>query len=738
MIRQALTLIPLLLILTINSGKSQNIDSLLTIADNTPSDSVKLTILLKVASNLSATKPDSAIHFYRKSLEIAQSKGLEAFTFRALTDLGMLYLNTSQYSEAKMALLNSLEGAKRMNDSTRIMAAHSNLGSLYAQIGAGDKTILHLREATNFITHETPPNEIGKLYGRLGNFYLYNQNYPESEEYFHKAIPCFERAGNKKGMIVATQNLGVIEKRRKNYNKGILYYEQALKSYREINYVAGIGQCLANIGEIYYLLGLNNLALHNQQEALRIFRENNMLVDEILVLCSITNTYNSQKQYNKSINALQDALNQLDKCPENKGLALTVYYQLQNTYKQLGDIDRAYLYLSKYQLLSDSIARSETQEKVEQLRTQFEVEQKEKDLKLLTTENELKEAIIRRKNIFQIFYIVSIGLAVATIVSLYFMFRTKKRSNRELLIKNAEILQQKEEITAQRDEIEAQKEEIEAQRDDLEVQRRIAIDQRDEIARQKKNITDSIAYARHIQTALFPNDQEVKQAIPECFVYFKPLDIVSGDFYWVHKHEAGSILAVADCTGHGVPGAIMSVMGINFLNSIVHENNVTDPGLILTLLNDQVITALSHADEHLQDKDGMDISLCSIDFKNRTMLYSCAKNRILVVRAREVIQLEAEKYSIGKSPFKDKIAYTTQQLQLQPNDMVYLMTDGYIDQFGGPFRSKFLASRFKKLIAEISSWQMSEQKNMLERNLNEWQGPVPQIDDILVVGMRIS
>jgi serine phosphatase RsbU (regulator of sigma subunit) len=120
------------------------------------------------------------------------------------------------------------------------------------------------------------------------------------------------------------------------------------------------------------------------------------------------------------------------------------------------------------------------------------------------------------------------------------------------------------------------------------------------------------------------------------------------------------------------------------------------------------------------------------------MLYSCAKNRILVVRAREVIQLEAEKYSIGKSPFKDKIAYTTQQLQLQPNDMVYLMTDGYIDQFGGPFRSKFLASRFKKLIAEISSWQMSEQKNMLERNLNEWQGPVPQIDDILVVGMRIS
>jgi len=706
---------------------SQNIDSLKGVINSDCGDSTKAATFYKLATSYYDSSPDSSVLFYSKCLELAQDINLR---FKASNGLAFLYLNVSNYSKAQDYLLECINIADEKNDSLLLLTSNSNLGNLYIQIELNDKTIYHLKKASEYINENKYPNEAGKLYGRLGNFYLYQNYYNEAEENYKKAITAFQKAKNLKGIIIATQNLGVIEKRRKNYSKAIDYYNQALKSYESIGYEIGEGQCLANIGNIHTENKEYRLAYSHLLEALKLFKKNRQVYDEVVCYSEIVELFQNQNDYSKAIEFALKAKDLLDSLPENDQTRLLVLSQLNRIYKNMGNIDLAYQYLSNYQQLNDSLYKSKLNDKIESLKIQYEVEQKDKNLKLLTLENELKDAKIKRKSIFQIFYLVTIGLSLLVIISLYVLFRIKITANNELVLRNSKILQQKEEI-------EAQWEEIEAQRDDLEIQRGLAINQRDEIIRQKKNITDSIAYAEHIQTAMLPNENEVIEVIPNSFVFFKPLDIVSGDFYWVNKSNGQSLIAVADCTGHGVPGAFMSVMGINLLNTVIIEQEVSDPGEVLNRLNHQVIAALSHTDSNLQDKDGMDISVCSIDNESLLMKYSSAKIKVLICRNGKLIQLETDKYSIGKSPLFEKISFLTRSFQLNKSDMIYLMTDGYTDQFGGKERTKFLSSRFKKIVLEIANLDISDQKRIIKERIEEWQGAFPQVDDMLIVGIRV-
>jgi len=709
---------------------AQNLDSLKKVVSSKEIDSLKTDAYYKLANAYYEQDSDSAILFYNKCIELTRKTQNDALRFNALNDLSFLYLNSSSFIKAKEGYVECLEIAISKNDSAWLSSTHGYLGSLYLQIELNDKAIYHLKEACKYINNKKQPDEAGKLNGRIGNFYLSQEYYDDAERYYMKAIAYFNVNKTVKGIIIATQNLGVIEKRRKNYDKAIAYYNQALESYESINYLVGVGQCLANIGNIYSEKKEYGIALRNLNDALAIFKQTNHLNDEVLCYVEICDLYNRQKDFSHAIKTINKAKVYLDSIPNNDNTKIAVLDELHKTNRNLGNIDLAYKYLLEYQTLNDTLNKLNSKAKVETLRIQYEVEQKDRDIKLLTVENELKDARIRRKSQFQLFYLVVIGLSSIALLLLIILFSIKNRANKNLIAKNSEILQQKEEI-------EAQREEIEAQRDDLEIQRSIAVQQRDEITRQKKNITDSIAYAKHIQMAMLPNDSEIKLVIPDGFVFFKPLDIVSGDFYWVNQSDHQSVIAVADCTGHGVPGAFMSVMGINFLNSLVVEQGITKPGDVLTNLNQYVISALSHADSNLQDKDGMDISLCCVDRSKMEMQYSCAKIKILIWRRGEVIQLETSKYSIGKSPFIERITFDTNTISIQTDDMVYLMSDGYVDQFGGKDRVKFLSSRFKKILLEIAHLSPDNQERIISKTISDWQGSYPQIDDILIVGFRI-
>jgi len=291
---------------------------------------------------------------------------------------------------------------------------------------------------------------------------------------------------------------------------------------------------------------------------------------------------------------------------------------------------------------------------------------------------------------------------------------------RDNLAENERSLEQK--VKERTEEVVRQKEEIEVKNEELGIL--------------YKQVTDSILYAKRIQDAILPPDSFIKSLLPDSFVLFKPKDIVSGDFYWFDHKEDVVYFSTVDCTGHGVPGAFMSLVGHNILKDIVTNTNLKKPGEMLSQMRDQVIKTL-HADtDGNRAKDGMDMTLCSLNRKTLELQYAAAYNALYVVRNEELIEYPANKFPIGAF-IGDKKNFDNHVVQLQKNDTIYLFSDGYADQFGGERGKKFMVGNFRKLVLKVSASPISEQKAIFEQTISDWQGEREQVDDILLMGVRV-
>ena len=256
------------------------------------------------------------------------------------------------------------------------------------------------------------------------------------------------------------------------------------------------------------------------------------------------------------------------------------------------------------------------------------------------------------------------------------------------------------------------------------------------ITAQKKEITDSIEYASRIQTAILPPPEYIGNLLPQQFIVYRPRDIVSGDFYWIAEKNNRIISIVADCTGHGVPGAFMSMLGVAFLNEIISRNAGITAGQILHELREQVIVSLHQTGKEGESQDGMDISLFILDKEKRSMQYAGANNSMIICRGDELIELKADKMPIGIHT-KASEPFTNHVIELKEGDMLYAFTDGYPDQFGGLRGKKFMIKNFKKLLLDIRDKKVEEQKTILENTLDNWMANTTQVDDILIMGVRV-
>ncbi|MDX2432888.1 MAG: SpoIIE family protein phosphatase, partial [Bacteroides sp.] len=308
-------------------------------------------------------------------------------------------------------------------------------------------------------------------------------------------------------------------------------------------------------------------------------------------------------------------------------------------------------------------------------------------------------------------FIILLVIAVLVLFYLYLKYRERQ------LIRDKRNLEKN--VKERTREIEDAKVEIETQRD--------------QIVEQTKGITDSIQYASHIQHAVLPGKLTLQKYLPEHFILFKPRDIVSGDFYWVEQKNDRLIICAADCTGHGVPGAFMSMLGLTFLNEIVNKDEILKASEILDRLRSYIINAMSHKDS--QGMDGMDISLVVLDRGLNTMEYAGAYNPLILVRQGEVLEYKADKMPVGKHVVEVG-PFTNQRIPLEKGDVFYLFSDGFPDQFGGEKGGKYKTRPFRLLLQRISKKPMEEQHRILENELNDWMKDVEQVDDILVMGIR--
>lgn len=361
----------------------------------------------------------------------------------------------------------------------------------------------------------------------------------------------------------------------------------------------------------------------------------------------------------------------------------------------------------------------------------FQEEKIKKQRSILSNQG---ETIKRQENLIWI-GIVFIVLIAGFAFMVFRNYRAKKRHASVLQEKNVAIQQQNEEINQQ-------KEEILAQRDEIESQREMALIQRDEIAEVNREMVDSIQYAQRIQSAVFPPRLLMEAALPEYFVLNRPRDIVSGDFYWLKHVKGKTYLAVADCTGHGVPGAFMSMLGITSLNELINQKGALPACEMLDGLRQKIIYSLHQTGKEGESKDGMDISMIIYDEKARTLEYAGANNSLYIIREgeeeRELLEFKPDKMPIGLHAGTEDKNFCSHHIPLQKGDCCYLFSDGYADQFGGPKGKKFKYKPFKELLKEVHHQSLSDQHDRLAAAIDNWRGDLEQVDDILVVGIRVA
>ncbi|MBK6521554.1 MAG: SpoIIE family protein phosphatase [Sphingobacteriaceae bacterium] len=484
-------------------------------------------------------------------------------------------------------------------------------------------------------------------------------------------------------------NIGLTYLDKANNTAALKFFFKALEISNKMQDEFNMAVNSENIGLTYYEMKNDNLALIYYAKAIKIWylREDENSIP--ITLGYMANTFIRQKKWNMAIDTLQKAMKFAEKV-NSMASQRDISLHLSEAYEGSGDIANSFKYYRLGKSLSDSLHNGDKTKEITEIQLNYTFNKiKVRDSIKHELEVKAKETQLSTERNYK--YVVS-GVLVLILVLLFFVFKNykeKKKAN--------------EVITFQKDIVE----------------------------KKQKEILDSITYARRIQTALLTQDEVINNYIKAHFHFFKPKDIVSGDFYWVAKKDHLLYLAVCDSTGHGVPGAFMSLLNINFLNEAINEKNITKPNEIFNYVRNELINSISKEGQ----QDGFDGVLICINTLTKEITYSAANNKPLLISDNEIQQLETDKMPVGKS-VKEGM-FRLFNIQLRNSDTLYLFTDGYADQFGGPRGKKFKLNELNKLLRSITHLPMIEQKQKLKEHFDLWKGDLEQVDDVLLFGIKI-
>ncbi|MBI5218110.1 MAG: SpoIIE family protein phosphatase [Bacteroidia bacterium] len=382
----------------------------------------------------------------------------------------------------------------------------------------------------------------------------------------------------------------------------------------------------------------------------------------------------------------------------------------------------------------------------------YQNEKKQKEIELQESKLAKKDIEVKQQRTQKIAFICGFVLMMVLSVVIFKSYRDKQKANILLAKQKHEIEEKNEELNRQNEEIAAQRDEIETQRDEITAQRDLVTKQKERIEEIHEDVIDSIRYAERIQRAVIPTDEFVDSLGIQYFIIYKPRDIVSGDFYWFAKRKNWILAALADCTGHGVPGAFMSMLGISFLNEIIAQEEVQQASHALDKLREYVIFSLHQKGAFYEQKDGMDIAFVAIDLNPQTspvslgsepgktsevytVHYAGANNPLYFFRNGDFIEYKADTMPIAI--YENMTPFTNHEIQMKKDDVLYLFSDGFIDQFGGDNGKKFLKKRLKEILTQIQNLSMPEQKIKMVSIFENWKGGNEQIDDVSLIGIKI-
>ncbi len=717
-----------------NNAAFADIDSLLTVLNGSKGEK-KAEVQLELCKQYKGKDTEKALEFCTIATRFYTESGNEKALSECYHCTGNVYYVKGEYPKAIVFFKDALKIRNSIGDDEGAANSLNNLGVMHRKIGQLEMALEYYIKALELKEKNGANEDIIGTINNIGSLYYTQKNYDKALKYFERAQFLYQGQKDKNGLAATYNNLSLIYFEQNDKSKAFEYNKLSYDLRKEMGDDHGMGVSLNNFGRIYELDNNYEKALENYFESEKTYKTIGDLINQANVLNNIGGIYIKLKNYKKAKEYIFRSLTlaqNLDNMPQVKDN----YLSLSEVNFALGNYRDAYDYLKEYNVLKDSVLNEQSKARVEELETKYESGRKEKEIALLTKEKEMEQLsrfTEQNKNKL-ILNSLSAGFFLIIIIAvlLFFINRQKQKANKVLEKQNAEINLQKVEIQGKNN----------------------------ELGIKNKEITDSIIYAKRIQEAIFPADNFFSDLLPDSFVLFRPKDIVSGDFYWANKINSnensapGTLLfAAVDCTGHGVPGAFMSLVGYNLLNQAVKEHQLCKPSEILDYLNVSLNETLRQTYDESMVKDGMDISLCSLSYsKNKSeqeneytinLEFAGAYNPVWILRkdknnaVPELIEIKPNKHPVGAFLGEELKSFTNNEIPLKKGDKIYIFTDGYADQFGGPKGKKFKYSQLKSLLISLFDKTMEEQKSIMEKVLEAWQGDLEQVDDICIVGVHI-
>jgi len=616
------------------------------------------------------------------------------------------------------------------------------IGTAYKNIKEYDSCEKYQKAGLKLYEKINDARGISLAYNGLGILEKNRNNFIKSLEYYYKAIEPLDKEKDKGRYATIYMNIGIVYRNLKNPKRALDYYKSCDSVYQILKDTAGIiknnvNTCTA-LKEFGKFEEAKILGLHTQKIIELNGSKNSGAFNLYEIIAGI---YFHEKNYPK---AEQYYLKRFEFEAEmgNQSVLASMYESLALLYKQWGKeflADKYYklavqnlsknrdtktrlallnlkidflksggnfkealeLHEEKYKL-NDSIFSMDLTEKISKMENDISNQQQKKDLELLQKNQAIKDLEIKRQRFFNYGLVIVVLLIVVFVFFILRSLRVNKLINSELNIKNKKVEEQN-----------------------------------SIIEEKNKDIIDSINYAQRLQQILLPAEEEFKQALPASFLYFEPKDIVSGDFYFIERTEEFAFVSVVDCTGHGVPGAIMSMVANNLLNKVVREKKLTKPAEILQELNHELYYSLKQNVSQKTASDGMDMAICVFYPAKMELHFGAANTSIYIVRDKKLIELKPDKMGLGKMAFENNFKFTQQIFKVEKNDMIYMGTDGYADQFGGERGKKMMKKNMQKLFIDIAELPTEKQFSVVKDNFTGWKGNLGQVDDVTVLGFRI-
>jgi len=679
---------------------------------------------------------DEALESYQKALTILERIGDQQGIASSYNLIGIIHYAQGRYAKTLEAFQKALAIRERIGDQQGIAGSYNNIGVIHKTQGRYAEALEALQKALTIFERIGDQQKIAECYNNIGTIHADQGRHAEALEAYQKALAIRESIGDQRGMAASYNNIGNIHVKQERYAEALEAYQKALAIQERIGDQQGIATSYNNIG-------VTNLAQGRYAEALEAYQKALAIRERIGDQRGMASSYNNignihrvQGRYTKALETYQKAL----AIAQSLGLQDDldeIYLNLAQTDSALAASGQnhlwksAYLHHRLYAAYKDSVRNEASIRKQAQLESQYEYDKK---TALLKAEQEKERALataqLRQSETQRNLSLLALGIALIGLITFAILYR-KIRQQRDLIQKQSDEIQQKNLA------LEQYNAELKSTNQALEESNRTIQQQAETLSEKNEEILDSIRYAERIQRAILPSAEKWQRLLPQSFLLYKPRDIVAGDFYWLEETERYIFLGVADATGHGVPGAFVSIVCANALHKAVLEEGLESPAEILWRVREVVVSQLTQAGEKV--KDGMDIALIRFAKEDRSRAVFAGANRPLwIMSAEGLLEVAGTRQPIGY--VEEPKAFEEVELMLgsRAPAMVYAFTDGIVDQMGGPKGRKLLPKGLREWLLSLWSQPVAKQAERLTALFETWRGEHHQIDDVTIVGVRVG